>query len=456
MIDMEVIQAFLLDREKRVHYQNQLLAQYKDSTLVTIRVNYPGVKKSNYINDDIIKTIYTEIKRFYQDQIVFDEIYKNREGLIGHILFDLDLVNTKNKMIDIEENHIFGRYLDIDVYSMIDNEVKTISRVELGRQPRKCFICDLDAKLCSRSQKHNIEEIFDKFEESYSNFKTQEKEIDDISYKVSQLALKAMISEVSTFPSFGLVSPVSNGSHKDMDYYTFLDSAVEITPYLREMYKIGHSIYSPKVIFNAIRKVGIECENAMFKATNGINTHKGMIFLMGTVIAAVGKCNYNNYGFDKIKEVLKEMVVDILKDFDSLDTKTDLTHGERLYKEYGFTGIRGQVKEGLSIIFDEIIPKYIGEDLDENKLYTQILIHLMANIEDSTIVYRHDINMLKKVKDDANQLLQIGGVYTDEGIEKIHSMEIEYIEKNISPGGCADLLALTIFLMHLKEEVFTY
>ena len=68
-----------------------------------------------------------------------------------------------------------------------------------------------------------------------------EKEIDSLSYEVSQEAFKAMISEVSTFPSFGLVSPVSSGSHKDMDYYTFLNSAMTITPFLKEMFKIGYS-----------------------------------------------------------------------------------------------------------------------------------------------------------------------------------------------------------------------
>lgn len=451
---MDLITEFLFDRDKRVAYQEHLLKENKDKTLVTIRINYPGIEKSNYITDNIVNTIYNEILTYYGKFIVFEDKYKNKEGIVAHFLFDLDFVNVKKEMINVEEEHILGRCLDIDVYTLKNDKVIGISRSDLFKKPRRCFICDLDAKICSRAQTHTIDEIKNYFEVVYKNFKDSQKKTDSLAYEVSQMALKAMISEVSTFPSFGLVSPISSGAHKDMDYYTFLNSAVAITPFLKKMFEVGYSYYSPEYIFDAIRDIGKECEEKMFEATNNINTHKGMIFLMGISMAAIGKALYENKEFYQIQDIIKSMVKNILDDFKELHKKEKLTHGERLYLEYGFTGIRGQVQDGLSVLFDNIIDNYINSDLKENDLYTQILIELMARVEDSTVVYRHDISTLRKVQSDAKDLLNMGGIFTEEGRQKCHHLEDLYIKENISPGGCADLLAISILLIDVKKRLF--
>ena len=291
---MDLITEFLFDRDRRVSYQEDLLKKNKNKTLVTIRINYPGIEKSNYITDDIVNIIYKDILIYYGKFIVFKHKYKNKEGVVAHFLFDLDFVDVKKEMINVEEEHILGRCLDIDVYTLKNDKIIGISRSDLYKKSRKCFICDLDAKICSRAQTHTIEDIKEYFEVVYKRYKEMEKKTDFLSYRVSQLALKAMISEVSTFPSFGLVSPVSSGSHKDMDYYTFLNSSMAITPYLKEMFRLGYSHYPPEYIFHTIRNVGKECEEEMFKATNNNNTHKGMIFLIGICMAAIGKALYHN------------------------------------------------------------------------------------------------------------------------------------------------------------------
>lgn len=449
---MDLITEFLFDRDRRVSYQEDLLKKNKNKTLVTIRINYPGLEKSNYITDDIVNIIYKDILTYYGKFIVFKHKYKNKEGIVAHFLFDLDFVDVKKEMINIEEEHILGRCVDIDVYAFKNDKVIGISRSDLYKKPRKCFICHLDAKICSRAQTHTIDDIKQYFEVLYKSYKEMEKKTDFLSYKVSQLALKAMISEVSTFPSFGLVSPISTGSHKDMDYYTFLNSAMTITPYLKEMFRLGYSHYSSEYIFDAIRNIGKECEEKMFEATNNINTHKGMIFLMGICITAIGKALYHDKKFYEIQEIIKSMVKNILDDFNNIHTKKTLTHGERLYIDYGFTGIRGQVKDGLSVIFEHIIDKYSDSKVKENELYTQILIELMSEVEDSTIVYRHDIKTLKKVQYDAKELLKIGGIFTEEGKKRCYDLEDLYIKENISPGGCADLLAVSILLLEVKKS----
>lgn len=452
-MNIDLIEEFLFDREKRVKHQEKLFKSYKDKTLVTIRINYPGIEKSNYVTDDIVNIIYNEILTYYKQYIIYNDRYKNKEGLVCHFIFDADFVSVKKLMIDIEEKHILGRCVDIDVYTMKDDKVIGISRSHLYKKPRKCFICDEDAKICSRSQAHSIEEIKKYFEKVYLKHNEYQKKREILAYDVSQIAVKAMISEVSTFPSFGLVSPISQGSHDDMNYYTFLNSSFAIAPFLKEMYNIGYSYHEPKYIFDSIRNIGKLCEEKMFEATNNINTHKGMIFLMGITITAVAKISYNNGRFEEIQDIIKLMVDNILDDFNDIDNKKELTHGEKLYIKYGFTGVRGQVKDGLSILFNNIIDKYCNSELSENDLYTQILIELLAIVEDSTIVYRHDIKTLNKVQKDAKELLEIGGVYTNDGKLRVLELEKEYIKKNISPGGCADLLAVTIFLINIRHII---
>lgn len=455
--DIEEINEFLNHREKRVFHQEQLLRDTEGGiTLATVRVNYPGLEKSNYITDNIANIICEDIYVFNRKNIVYKEIYKNKEGMIGHFIFNINHDEVKKRLIYIEENHILGRCVDLDVYYIDDIKsmmpaLHGVSRSDIGLKPRRCFLCEEDARVCSRSQSHSINEIKEYFIKKYEEYLCYVNERDNLAYEISQLALKAMIAEVSTMPSFGLVSPITKGSHRDMDYYTFLDSSFVISPFIKDMVNIAYSYEKPKNIFEAIRDIGIRCEEEMFKATNGVNTHKGMIFLIGIVAAAIGKALYEKLPFQEIENILKNMCENILDDFTNVDKKKELTHGEKLYLKYGFTGIRGEVKKGLSNIFQEILPYYEQSTLKGNNLYSQILLKLMSCVEDSTIVYRQNIEKLHEVQRYANEILQLGGFNTQEGIKAAYNFEKQCIDENISPGGSADLLALVIFLTDSKN-----
>lgn len=451
------INEFLNQREKRVLHQEKLLRDIEEGiTLATVRVNYPGIKKSNYITDNIAKIICEDIHLFYNKNIIYKEVYKNKEGVIGHFIFNINHIEVKKKLIYMEENHILGRCVDLDVYYKNDSNdmmpaLHGVSRDDIGLKPRKCFLCEEEARICSRSQKHSIEDIKEYFTKKYEEYTGYIEKRNKLTYEISQLALKAMITEVSTMPSFGLVSPVTQGSHKDMDYYTFLDSSFVIAPFIKEMASTGYSYESPKNIFKAIRAIGIKCEEDMFKVTKRVNTHKGMIFLIGVVAAAIGKALYEKLTFEKIEIILKDMCENILDDFKDLDKKKELTHGEKLYLKYGFIGIRGEAKEGFSNIFHEILPEYDNSKLKGNNLYSQILLKLISKVEDSTIVHRQNIEKLHEVQRCANEILNLGGFNTKEGTVAAYDFEKQCIGENISPGGSADLLALVIFLTESKK-----
>ncbi len=442
-----MIQEFLLAREQRVLHQEELLAKY-NKTLVTLKINYPDFEKAGYINNNIINIIAQEILAYYKKYIIIHEKYESLEGLIYHFIFDMNFKATKKAMINIEEQHILGRCVDIDVY---DVNKTSISRTELGFQPRKCFICDNMAHICSRAKTHTLNQISQYFQKIYTNYLNSEMAIQSLCEQLSSKATMAMICEVSVYPSFGLVSPLSNGAHEDMDFYLFLDSTMAIAPYLKQMAKAGYTYHLEEQIFDAIREIGKECEEVMFKATKGINTHKGMIFLMGICITAVSKNLYEQKDWDNIQVIIKSMVKDILNDFKDIAHKENLTHGEKLFLQYGFTGIRGQVTDGLQDVFN-IVEIYKNINLSPREQHIQMLIELMAIIEDSTVVHRHGIDALRQVQNDAKNLLKIGGITTKEGQGKIKSLEDDYITRKISSGGCADLLAVAIFLISIKNQ----
>ncbi len=165
-----MIEKFLLDRENRVLHQKELLNQFPDKTLVTLKINYPGAYKSNAINNAIIKVIADDILLYYKQETVYNEAYSSLEGAICHFIMEMPYVQTKREMIEIEEGHTLGRCVDIDVYS---SAAQSISRTELGIKPRKCFICQNDAHNCSRSQAHSIEQIAQYFDEVYNKHISQ-------------------------------------------------------------------------------------------------------------------------------------------------------------------------------------------------------------------------------------------------------------------------------------------
>ncbi|MDR3593292.1 triphosphoribosyl-dephospho-CoA synthase CitG [Clostridium sp.] len=277
--------------------------------------------------------------------------------------------------------------------------------------------------------------------------------INEKALEISGLAIQAMIYEVSCYPSPGLVSPVSCGAHKDMDFFTFVDSTSVLSKYLILFVQEGFSCKPCKEIFDSIRHIGIEAEKDMFAKTKGVNTHKGMLFLMGITCAAIGKVIYEGKNFEHIQDVVKKMTVGIVeKELVSLKNTEGQSHGEKLFLKYRTNGVRGEVERGIPTVFEFSLDFYKkSSELSINDRLVHTLIGIMQICDDSTIIYRHSPKVLAEVKERAGDILAIGGMKTSNGREHIYNLCTEFMERNISPGGSADLLALTVFLSLVEE-----
>lgn len=268
----------------------------------------------------------------------------------------------------------------------------------------------------------------------------------------------AMLYEISAYPKPGLVTPISNGAHKDMDYFTFLNSTSALTPYMYVFAEKGFNHKSPYEIFLSIRRIGIEAEKSMLCKTKGINTHKGMIFLMGITLAATAKTIYEKLPFESITEIIKSMTKGIVENELKINKenmiKENLTYGEKLYLKYGLKGIRGEVESGIPIVFNRALPLYEkSSSLNERERLVHTLICIMSYCEDTTVLHRKSIDTLYYMQERSRNIMSLGGVKTKSGRAEILKLDKEFCEMGISPGGAADLLAITVFMSFVKEFI---
>ncbi|MDO5389747.1 MAG: triphosphoribosyl-dephospho-CoA synthase CitG [Eubacteriales bacterium] len=266
-------------------------------------------------------------------------------------------------------------------------------------------------------------------------------------------AWRALLEEVYTTPKPGLVDLYSCGAHSDMNVSIFEKSAQALHPYFIQMAALGYEMSgSPEELFHKIREVGVEAERAMCGATYGVNTHKGLLFTLGIFCAAAGRCIREDGKLTekKLFDMEQQMVAKILfRELGRIETKEPESHGEKNLKIYGTLGIRGEAINGYPAIRNIALPvlrQGISERKEWNLVKLQTLFHLMSEVEDSNIISRHNPQVLFQVHMEAKEFLKCGGAYAEDATEKLQMMDEDYIRRNISAGGCADLLAAAIFI----------
>ena len=274
---------------------------------------------------------------------------------------------------------------------------------------------------------------------------------------IATLATKALLYEVSISPKAGLVSRLSNGSHKDMNFYTFIDSSLALHNYFLNCFDYGQEkLFSCPDFFKDLREVGKVAEKEMYEATKGINTHKGTIFFMGILLAVLGVHLKENKKIDLkiLSEKIKEMCKPLLNELEDADSIS--TYGEKAYKEYHLTGARGLAISGYEIVLLDGINKLkdFCKTLDFETACILLLFYYMSVLDDTNIVNRASITTLKEVQILSKELFEENKKTLEKESIKNSMSKLNdiFIEKNISAGGSADLLILTIFIHFITCE----
>lgn len=141
-----------------------------------------------------------------------------------------------------------------------------------------------------------------------------------LSIELAELAQKSILYEAVLTPKPGLVDAVDQGAHKDMNVFTFIDSSSSLFHSFYEYAYAGLTFrHDEKGLFSEIRNIGIEAEKRMFKSTKNINTHKGINFSLGIILAVSGYylknskteniLNFSAFDSSQIANIVKLMTI---------------------------------------------------------------------------------------------------------------------------------------------------
>lgn len=257
-----------------------------------------------------------------------------------------------------------------------------------------------------------------------------------IPYLVADLAERALRLELDTTPKPGLVDRRDNGAHKDMGYALMSKSISALRPYLTRL-----AVESAKDIDPAkIKEIGIEAEKAMLKATGGVNTHKGALFCIGLSVAAASNLasatgSVEAYSF-------KELVSRAASEIPSARG----THGAEAKRSFKAVGALENARAAYPELFTDWLPYYRSLEGDPFRCH-KTLLHIMTTLDDTNILHRRGAEGLAHAEAEAARLLED---FSESGLSSLNK---DFIRENISPGGSADMLSLTIFIESIINNI---
>ncbi|VTT46435.1 putative apo-citrate lyase phosphoribosyl-dephospho-CoA transferase [Streptococcus porcinus] len=147
-------------REQRSFQHFSLLKENTDTNLLSVTMNIPGPIKTSPQLLALFEEMIAVVQAKLADQdISYDMYLPLKTGAEYYLLTNLSATSLKERMIALETENPLGRLFDLDVLTLADGHLQSISRQDLGLPTRRCYVCSEDAKVCGRSRKHSIEDM---------------------------------------------------------------------------------------------------------------------------------------------------------------------------------------------------------------------------------------------------------------------------------------------------------
>ena len=256
--------------------------------------------------------------------------------------------------------------------------------------------------------------------------------------EIARKAREALEREVLLTPKPGLVDAANCGAHKDMDKNAFLRSAAALEPWFLSMAERGKARFeaAPADLLPELRPIGLRAEQDMYAATGGVNTHKGALFSLGLLCAAAGHLTAN--GQPLTEESLCTFCARMTAGITARELSGDDTHGLAVHAAYG---AKGEAESGFVSVRELALP-WLSRENGQLKA----LLSLISAVRDTNVLHRAGEEGLAWLQSRAKELLD------NFSIPALEQLDRECIEKNISPGGCADLLAIAFFIESVTAE----
>lgn len=253
-----------------------------------------------------------------------------------------------------------------------------------------------------------------------------------VPYLISDLARRALQIELETTPKPGLVDQHDNGSHRDMNMDVMQRSIEALRPMFDQLSLLGTSRKLPMGEF--LQRMGVTAEQRMLQATGGVNTHRGALFSLGLALIAATHTWYLHDAIDA--NTVRQFIIELANGIVPVDNGS---HGRRAIAAHHVTGALELARQGYPSLFSDWLPYYSSLDGDTYREH-KTLLRIMSTLDDTNVIHRVGYEMAQQVKEEARQLL------AEFSLEGLQVMNQRFIYRNISPGGAADMLSLTIFI----------
>lgn len=258
-----------------------------------------------------------------------------------------------------------------------------------------------------------------------------------VPYLVSELARRALQVELETTPKPGLIDLHDNGAHRDMDLSVMQRSIEALRPTFDQLALLGASRQLP--LGEYVQRLGVTGEQRMLQATGGVNTHRGALFSLGLSLVAAAHTWWVSHRIEA--NAVRQCIIELANSIVPVDNDS---HGRQAIAAYPVTGALELARQGYPTLFGDWLPLYMSLSSDPYRSH-KTLLRIMSTLDDTNVIHRVGYEMAQQVKSESRQLL---AHFTIEGLE---AMNERFIALNISPGGAADMLSLTLFIDSIIE-----
>jgi triphosphoribosyl-dephospho-CoA synthase len=270
----------------------------------------------------------------------------------------------------------------------------------------------------------------------------------DLARETALRAVRCLYHEVALYPKPGLVSFIDNGSHSDMDAGTFLRSLFSLRHYYARICEAGYD----GAPFPELKRLGIAAEQRMLAATRGINTHRGAIFALGLLCAAMGRLRALRMTLSPAA-LRTALLLQWGEELAAHTRASGDSHGLQAAARHAASGAREEGALGLPSVFEVGLPALQatlarGGPMPHARI--DALFALMAHISDTNVYHRGGAAGARIVRQAARAFLLQGGTAHPDWLEAALDCHQRFVRQRLSPGGAADLLAATCLVHSLS------
>ncbi len=278
--------------------------------------------------------------------------------------------------------------------------------------------------------------------------------------RLGHAAVMALYDELALAPKPGLVSFADNGSHTDMDARTFLQSLFALRHNYRRLAMLG----AQGADFAALACEGQAAEARMLAATGGINTHRGAVFTLGLLCASAG--DLQAAGRPLRPDALRRTLVAswgaalAARGGVSADGGVQgravaaVSHGEQAASTHGLRGANAEAAAGMPVLFDCALPalrQTLAAGLPAQAARLQAFFAALAVLDDTNLAHRGGLAGLRWAQAQAGAWLAQGGAHAPGALARAHGIHLAFVQRRLSPGGAADVLAAVCWLQRVCE-----